>query len=142
MEGEALVQNNDLSGNEFAGIWVTNGAVADAGNCNGNNVTGWQLIPVAITFMLSHRLAHGRCQRECRWFANSTGPGQQLWGHWRQRHSFEYVQRVSALFSNVGNNALLRDSAMRFRGACTGNIRRLRRTGWLLLIKYGDTHIE
>ena len=38
--GVALLANNDLSGNTLAGISATNGAIVDAGNCTGSDVTG------------------------------------------------------------------------------------------------------
>ena len=38
--GVALLQNNDLTGNTVAGIWATNGAIVDAGDCGDGNVTG------------------------------------------------------------------------------------------------------
>jgi hypothetical protein len=39
-KGVALIQNNDLTGNTTAGIEALNGAIVDAGNCTGTNVTG------------------------------------------------------------------------------------------------------
>ncbi len=38
--GKALIQGNDLTGNTVAGIRASNGAVVDAGNCTGTDVTG------------------------------------------------------------------------------------------------------
>ena len=38
--GRALVENNNLSGNIVAGILATNGAIVDAGDCSGGDVTG------------------------------------------------------------------------------------------------------
>ena len=38
--GKALIQNNDLTANAEAGIRVEDGAIVDAGNCSGVNVTG------------------------------------------------------------------------------------------------------
>ncbi len=38
--GVALLENNDLRSNSVAGILATNGAIVDAGNCTGTNVTG------------------------------------------------------------------------------------------------------
>jgi autotransporter-associated beta strand protein len=38
--GAALIENNNLTGNTVAGIVATNGAVVDAGDCAGANVTG------------------------------------------------------------------------------------------------------
>ncbi len=38
--GTALIENNNLTGNTGAGIQAKNGALVDAGDCAGNNVTG------------------------------------------------------------------------------------------------------
>ena len=43
--GVALLANNDLSGNTLAGISATNGAIVDAGNCTGSDVTGLGISP-------------------------------------------------------------------------------------------------
>ena len=38
--GKARIENNNLTGNTTAGIRASNGAIVDAGDCTGDNITG------------------------------------------------------------------------------------------------------